>query len=335
MSADAKAAGATELTSKKPFPRRGYWSPRARVISLIPVYLLLYPFVKVLELFGRWPRAMSRGMARMTEQFEGYDPCAHDVLVCSYFKSGTNWTMQIVTQIAHRGHAEFDHIHDIVPWLELPARTRFSVPVTDESAWRDSPTGLRAVKTHLPFGKLSYARSARYVWVVRDPKDVFVSSYRFLKSTVLGPMMPSVRKWLDLFLSPDAYIGSWAEHVDGGWRRRHEDNVLFLTFEQMKADLHGTVERIAAFMGVELTADELENVVHRSTYAYMKAHSSQFDTRGLSPPWATPRGAMVRRGEHGSADELLSIDDQRRIDDHWRAELAKLGSDFPYEAMFR
>lgn len=221
----------------------------------------------------------------------------------------------------------------MVPWLELPDRVRYAVPISDESTWRDSPTGLRAVKTHLPFSKLTYTPSARYVWVVRDPKDVFVSSYRFVKSTMLGALMPSVKKWLDLFLSEDAYIGSWAEHVDGGWRRRHEDNVLFLTFEEMKADLHGTVERIAALMGVDLAPEELDKVVQRSTYSYMKTHSRQFDTRGLSPPWATPRGAMVRRGEHGSAEELLSTADQRR--DYWRAELAKLGSDFPYEDRFR
>jgi hypothetical protein len=314
--------------------KRGYRSRRARVLSLIPVYLLLYPFVRALELFGRWPAAMSRGMARMMAEAEAYSPNEHDVMVCSYFKSGTNWTMQLVTQIAHRGKAEFDHIHDIVPWLELPARVRYTVPLSDESTWRRAPTGLRAVKTHLPFDKLTCSPSARYIWVVRDPKDVFVSSYRFVKSTVLGPLMPSVKRWLDTYLSPNTFIGSWAAHLDGGWRQRHRDNVLFLTFEEMKSDLRGTVTRIAEFMGVDLTPDELENVVRRSSFDDMKAHSGQFDTRGLSPPWATPRGAMVRRGRAGSADELLSADDQQRIDDYWRQELLRLGSDFPYDEAF-
>jgi Sulfotransferase domain len=186
----------------------------------------------------------------------------------------------------------------------------------------------------MPFSKLTYTPAARYIWVVRDPKDVFVSSYRFTKAVVLGPLMPSVEHWLETFLSEKTYLGSWAEHLDGGWRRRHAENVLFLTFEAMKADLRGTVERVAAFMGVDLTAEELENVVRQSSYEYMKANGAKFDTRGLSPPWATPRGAMVRRGVHGSASELLSTADQERIDDYWRAELKKLGSDFPYDQAF-
>jgi hypothetical protein len=323
-----------EIASRAPpLPRREF-GPRARVVWSIPVYALLLPLAKLLELVGWWPKLMALGMRRMMNDFAGYAPSAHDVLVCSYFKTGTNWTMQMVAQIAHRGRAEFDHVHDLVPWLELPEAYGYAVPVSDERAWRNAPTGLRAIKTHLPFSRLTYSPHARYVWVVRDPKDVFVSSYHFMRSTVLGPLMPTVPRWLDLFLSEHAYTGSWAEHVDGGWRRRHEDNVLFLTYEGMKADLRGTVERIAAFMFVDLTPAELENVVRRSSYEFMKAVGHKFDTRGLSPPWAAPRGAMVRRGERGSAAELLSPADQQRIDAYWRAELAKRGSDFPYDEMF-
>lgn len=315
--------------------RRQYGSRWARRLSLIPVWLVLYPCIKLLERFGHWPRALSRLVSRMIQETAVYAPGRHDVMVCSYFKSGTNWTMQIVTQIAWRGRAEFDHIHDVVPWLELPDRLRYGVPLGDESTWRESPTGLRAVKTHLPFGKFEFVPEARYLWVVRDPKDAFVSGYRFIRSTVLGPLMPSVNKWLEATLSEDAYFGSWAEHLDSGWRRREHENVLFLTYEEMRSDLRSTVRRIAAFMGVELTDEEFERVVERSSYEYMKSHGSRFDTRGLSPPWAAPRGAMIRRGQARSAGELLSAADQERIDDYWRSELARLGSDFPYDEAFR
>ncbi len=329
------AARATPDGAGRPFRRRDYWSPAARWLSMIPLWLIIFPITRVLELLGRWPDAIVRGMTRMTTDFEGYTPGPQDVMVCSYFKSGTNWTMQIVTQIAHRGNVEFDHIHDIVPWIELPARNRYSVPVSDHSTWRSAPTGLRAVKTHLPFGKLAFVPEARYVWVVRDPKDVFVSSYRFIGASILGPLMPSVRQWFELFLTESSLIGSWAEHADDGWRHRDADNVLFLTYEEMRQDLRRTVARIAQFMDVHLMPDEFEAVVEKSGYAWMKANSRQFDTRGLSPPWATPRGAMVRRGQTGSAEELLSPADQARVDDFWQGELEKRGSDFPYDRTYR
>jgi len=110
--------------------------------------------------------------------------------------------------------------------------------------------------------------------------------------------------------------------------------VLFLTYEEMKADLPGAVRRISQLMNVELTAAELDSVVEQSSYAHMKSISHKFDAIGMSPPWANARGSMVRRGQRGGAGELLSVADQRRIDDYWRAELEKLGSDFPYDAAF-
>src|SRR5690606_10930394 len=112
--------------------------------------------------------------------------------------------------------------------------------------------------------------------------------------------------------------GSWAEHLASAWRNRHLDNVLFMTFEEMKADLPATARRVAALMGVHLAAEELDDVLRQSSYAHMKAIGHKFDAYKLAPPWTDPRGAMVRRGERGSAAELLDGAAQRRIDDYWR-----------------
>jgi hypothetical protein len=116
--------------------------------------VLLWPIAKVLELAGIWPRLMARGMQKMEARRPPYDPMPHDVLVCSYMKSGTNWMMHIALQIAYRGHADCHHIHDLVPWIDLPPENRFAVPLSDDSVWQSSPTGLRIVKTHLPLDKM-------------------------------------------------------------------------------------------------------------------------------------------------------------------------------------
>jgi hypothetical protein len=291
-------------------------------------------FLPISKVFGRgFAHYIGRFMTRFMNDFpEAYVPAATDVLICSYFKSGTNWTMQMAVQVAFRGRAEFEHIHDIVPWPDVPRRAQFAVPLEDDGPRSAAPTGLRVIKTHLALGAVPFSPVARYICVIRDPKDVFVSSYHFSRATVLGPLMPSVRNWLDAYLSPDTPLGSWAEHVASYWRVRHEPNVLFLTYESMRGDLPGTVDRIAAFMGVALTPDERAAVIERSTFDYMKKIGHKFDPAGA--PWSNARGAMMRRGERGSAGELLSAADQRRIDDYWRAELTRIGCDFPYAAEF-
>ena len=152
--------------------------------------------------------------------------------------------------------------------------------------------------------------------------------------SALGSLMPSKALWLQTCLSPDCFRGSWAEPLASGWRLRQRDNVLFLTYEEMKRDLPAAVRRIAALMNVTLSPAQFNEVVRQSSFAHMKQIGMKFDMSRFKRPRRLASGAMIRRGESGVADELLSADEQRRVDQYWRAELARLDCDFPYDQVF-
>lgn len=311
--------------------RRQSFSPWVRYPSFLLLYGLLVPAAKLMEKTGLWHHVARR--RNFQGKFGDYQPTAHDVFACVYFKSGTNWLMQILTQLVHRGAAEFEHVHDIVPWPDSPD-PRYAVALSDETAWKKSPTGLRVIKTHLEFAQVPYSVEARYICVVRDPKDVCVSAYHFLRAEGMGPMTPAVPNFVEFFLSPNFPFHPWAEFLNDYWRVRDRENVLFITYEEMKKDLTGTVRRIAAFLKVTLSEEEVEAVARQSSFEHMKQIEHKFET-GMMVPWAKPRGAMIRRGKRRGSGELLTPALQQRIDDHCRAELKRLGCEFPYDEAFR
>jgi hypothetical protein len=53
--------------------------------------------------------------------FTDYTPTEHDVFVCSYYKCGTNWVMNIAYQVAEKGTGEFEDILDVAPWADCPS----------------------------------------------------------------------------------------------------------------------------------------------------------------------------------------------------------------------
>ena len=98
-------------------------------------------------------------------------------------------------------------------------------------------------------------------------------------------------------------LEQWAEHVASFWPWRTRPNVLFLRFEDMKADLPGTVQRIATLMNIALSADELARVVEKSSFAYMKAIDHKFVPGLPSPLNRMARPVMIRKGERGGSVE--------------------------------
>lgn len=315
-------------------PWRNRYPVSFRRVCRALAYVLAVPPMWLLDRLGLLHRivlAFTRllgARAHHLQAWHGYQPGSHDVIVCANMKSGTNWAMQITHQIAHRGRGEFDHIYDVVPWPDCFVDD-FALPLEDPAPLAASPTGLRVIKTHLPWSEIPYAPSATYVCVVRDPKDVVVSAWHFVRDVLAGPLIPPLRTWIELILAPD-FPASWAASAASYWAERERPNVLFLSYREMKQDLDGAVRRIAAVMDVELGADEHAAVVARSSFDYMKSIDERFYPGAMSP-FAFGTGRLMRRGQQGASHELLTRKQQEHVDAVCRAQLAGLGSDLPYD----
>jgi len=300
---------------------------------------LMQPVIRLQERRGAAVGMMERIAAsqqmglRKRNPFRHYVPGPQDVFVMTFAKSGTNWMMQIAQQLIYHGKSEYDHLHDLVPWPDttaMPFLKKYAIPIEEATHWQQSPERLRVIKTHFNWDMLPYSEQAKYIAVIRDPKDIFVSNYVFVRDGVYGPAMPTVDTWFELFLLPNFPIGgSWAVNTAGYWAVRNRPNVLIASFKEMKRDLRGTVLKVADFLKITVSDDVINEVCRKSSFEYMKAIDQKFAI-GKMIAWRKP-GAMIRKGSQGGSSEMLSPERQRQIDEHFMAELKRLGSDFPYE----
>ena len=201
--------------------------------------------------------------------------------------------------------------------------------------WKASPEGKRVIKTHFRWEDVPYSPEAKYIIVIRDPKDVFVSSYHFfVKDGPFSFTNLSVASWLEIFLS-DRFVmgGSWGVATAAYWAQRDKPNVLICSFKEMRRDLEGSVRRVAAFLGVDASPEIIRRVTELSSFDYMKRIDDKFST-GKFLALREP-AAMMRKGSEGGSSELLTPEQARRIDEYFIAELKRLGSDFPYAEFCR
>ncbi|RLA10045.1 MAG: hypothetical protein DRQ60_01640 [Gammaproteobacteria bacterium] len=261
--------------------------------------------------------------------FVDYTPTEHDVFVCSYYKSGTNWLMYAAYQVAEKGTGEFNDILDVAPWPDCPAQET-TIALRDQRPIKRSITGQRVIKTHARAEFVPYSEKAKYICLVRDPKDTVVSAHHFFGSMLLGPLIPSTNTWVKQCMSEGAVFGPWHRFLASYWPWRDRGNVLFITYEQMMADPQASIRKIAELMAVELTDAEVARVAELTSYKSMKAIDHKFYPGEVSP-FARRGGQMIRQGKAGSSGDMLNTAQQGFIDSYCRNGLVELGCDFPYD----
>jgi Sulfotransferase domain len=303
----------------------------------VMMYGVFFPMFWIFHKLGRTDKMLRSMRARQMKDrqkqdtFKHYVPGKQDVIVATFPKSGTNWMMQIAHQLIYDGKAEFDHIHCVVPWPDpmAPFMRGYAIPLDQADHWKTSPGQKRVIKTHGRWEDIPHSDEARYIIVIRDPKDVFVSMYHFAKEIVFGRAMLKVETMVNLFLS-DGFMGStWTESTVGYWAQRNQPNVLIVSFKNMKRDLRGTVIGVAKFLELDVSDEVIDRVCELASFEHMKRNDEKFRAWQVGP-WR-PEPSMVRKGKQGGSSELLSPEQQRQLDEHFMAELKRLNCNFPYQ----
>lgn len=239
-----------------------------------------------------------------------------DVVISPFGKSGTTWTQMIVHTLRTRGDLDFDDISRVVPWIET------SLGLDLDAEQKANP---RAFKSHL--GWHDVPRGGKYIIVIRDPKDVAWSMYKFMEGWFVEPGSISLDEFVTkLVIRQGAY---WT-HLMSWWPRRDDDDVLLMSFESMKHDHTGAIRRIATFIDIDLDDELLAITEEHSSLAFMLKHGDKFDDllmrqRSETLAGLPPGGdsAKVRTGQVGEHKQHLSTETLAELDAVWQREVTE------------
>jgi hypothetical protein len=163
----------------------------------------------------------------------------------------------------------------------------------------------RFIKSHLNWELLPAALNTvkpKVVYIARNPKDMCVSYYHYC--TLVHNMKGSFEDFCELFLKGKVPLGPIWNHILGFWTRRHEPNILFLKYEDLKKDLECAIRKTSAFLGKTLTEADVSTLANHLSFKNMKKNPSV----NLEPIMAKKNGpefvqtedlSFIRRGEVG------------------------------------
>ena len=258
-----------------------------------------------------------------------------DVLVATYPKSGTTWLSEIVWQIYLDGAVDMTPIQVKVPYLDLEKfyheMENKELNLTELYLNKSFP---RVFKTHLPYHQAPMGDGAvtkpKYIYVVRNPKDVAVSLYWHYKGSKLIEFQRSWDEFFDMFIEGNVIYGSWFDHVLGWWAHRDDPNILLLKYEDMKKNLSGAVEQTAKFLDKDLPPEVIERIAEQTTFAAMSDGKGRFyDGDGMKR--RNPGVNFLRKGEVGDWRNYFSEEQNKRFDALYEHKMVGSGLELEFE----
>ncbi|XP_021731981.1 cytosolic sulfotransferase 15-like [Chenopodium quinoa] len=194
--------------------------------------------------------------------FEAQDT---DIFATSFRKVGTTWLKSLVFAISDRANHPpskspllTHNPHELVPQFESNIYRKSKSP---NLSTIKSP---RLFGTHVPFLSLPSSikdSKSKIIYIFRNPFDTFVSSWLFYQKTddCKANMMSNMfNQFFDMFCEGKVPFGPYPEHALGYWREslKRPEKVLFIKYEDLKADPKPQLKRIAEFIGFPFSNQE-------------------------------------------------------------------------------
>jgi aryl sulfotransferase len=222
-----------------------------------------------------------------------FKPHPGDIFISPFGKSGTTWLQHIAHGLRTRGSLDFDEITTVTPWIEIAYDMGWDL----EAPQVATP---RVYKSHLTWEEIP--KGGRYICSFRHPHQRVVSTYRFFEGWWFEPGSISLETYVRERYMKNYHNGGYWNHLISWWEQRDNPDVLLLCYEDMQADLPGTVRAVARLMDIPLDDELFEIVVRQSSREFMLAHKEHFDEHVIRA-YAETRCGLPPNGDSAKVTE--------------------------------
>lgn len=130
----------------------------------------------------------------------------------------------------------------------------------------------------------------------------------------------NLEDFCDLFLNDKAPIGSIWHHYLAFWNKRHEPNVMFIKYEDMKNDVKGMIRKTATFLEKPITDEQVDTLAEHVSFSNMKKNPAVnlqgfMDLKHGKDFYQRSGKSFIRKGEVGGWKESMSPELVKRFDD--------------------
>ena len=156
------------------------------------------------------------------------------------------------------------HILNDAPYME------FKIPM-ENALSKPSP---RMFTSHLPLCHIKHYitdNKVKVIHVRRQIPDVLTSYYHFYETNpFLGRFQGSFDDFFKLFKARHLSYGDPIEYNQGWWDARGNDNILYVTYEEMKRDIRDVIRKAASFLNKSVTDVTVDRIAEVTSISAMK-----------------------------------------------------------------
>ncbi|GAB1309299.1 sulfotransferase domain-containing protein [Urechidicola sp. KH5] len=227
-----------------------------------------------------------------------------DIFIVSYPKSGNTWMRFLLANLLTDEEVNFHSAVKYIPDFEAhyDAVNSMSRP--------------RLLKSHSLYNE----NFSKVIYIIRDPRDVYVSYFHYLKKH----LELSESDFKTFVRNQELHPSRWQVHVSS-WLDDSRDNILLIKYEDMLINTFKELKKVVQFIGWNKSDSELKLAIEKSSFDSMSKIEDEKGRPFINNEAKRKSTKFVRSGKQGDWKNYFDIEDLNFLNKELKSVVEKFG----------